>query len=155
MLAVRFPRKPPERSLCRVMTIQGCVDSPAHAALGWLDGGNRTPALSWPVLLYLEGSSPKVHPAKDHHFPATWGCFPWGNPNKHPWRPKPGDGQYTQPRPVVLPNSQDNMAHTTTQTGCGSIPNLDMVSFPNCGCIPKLAQPCSGCTGSIAKAPQI
>lgn len=35
MLAVRFPRKPPERSLCRAMATQGCTDSPAHAALGW------------------------------------------------------------------------------------------------------------------------
>lgn len=72
MLAVRFPRKPPQRSLCRALTVQGCRDSPAHAALGWTAGWEQ----DRPALLHLEWSSPKAHPAEAHPFPATWGCFP-------------------------------------------------------------------------------
>lgn len=97
-----------------------------------LDGrvGTGPTAPSRPALLSLEGSSPKVHPGEAHHFPAAWGCFPWGNPNKYPWRPEPGDGQHTQPCPLALPNSQDSLATAHSQPGCGAIPSLDMVSFP-------------------------
>lgn len=125
--------------------------------------GTGPPAPPWPALLYLEGSSPKVHPAEAHHFPATWGCFPWGNTNKYPWRPQLGDGQHTQPCPVALPNSHDSLAMAHSQPGCGAIPNLDMVSFPASPCLhsqtvvafptwPWLhSPPGCGCTGSTAK----
>lgn len=58
MLAVRFPRKPPEMSLCRATAAQarlGCVHT--LTTLHWVCwlGGDRTRGPPWPARLSLEG----------------------------------------------------------------------------------------------------